>query len=113
MQPDNILVATAGDAFKLADFGIAMHVDGPHAEGAGVGTTAYMSPERLDGGGAGYSFASDIWSIGLTLLAVAAGRFPYDTTDSSELCFVRRVIVIDDPTLADSLLFLCLLCRPS
>ena len=54
-----------------------------------VGTTGYMAPERLDGGHAGYGYASDVWSLGLTLLAVAAGRFPYDTTVSEELCFVR------------------------
>lgn len=38
----------------------------------------YMSPERI--AGKGYSFASDIWSFGLTLLTTALGRFPLDTS---------------------------------
>jgi len=40
-----------------------------------VGTVTYMSPERIRG--ATYSFSSDIWSLGLTLLEAATGRFPY------------------------------------
>jgi len=36
----------------------------------------YMAPERIGKGGK-YSYASDIWSVGLTFLTLAAGRFPY------------------------------------
>ena len=39
-----------------------------------VGTVSYMSPERLDGEDYGYS--CDVWSFGLSLMAVALGRFP-------------------------------------
>lgn len=37
-----------------------------------VGTHAYMSPERL--GGKPYSFASDIWSLGISLVECALGE---------------------------------------
>jgi eukaryotic-like serine/threonine-protein kinase len=85
LQPDNILVSTTGDTFKLADFGIATQLDGPQdLARTNVGTTLYMAPERVDsssvaGGslGGGYSYASDVWAAGLSLLAVAAGRSPY------------------------------------
>ena len=40
-----------------------------------VGTMTYMSPERLRG--ASYSYASDIWSLGLVLAEGALGRFPF------------------------------------
>jgi serine/threonine protein kinase len=36
----------------------------------------YMSPERIRA--EAYSFESDIWSFGLTLLHCATGTFPYD-----------------------------------
>eukprot|EP01042_Synura_sphagnicola_P002307 gene2307-2761_t len=36
-----------------------------------------MSPERI--GGDPYSFASDIWGFGLSLLACALGEYPYRT----------------------------------
>ena len=42
-----------------------------------VGTTTYMSPERLDG--QDYSYPCDIWAFGLSLLTVALGRLPLDT----------------------------------
>ena len=40
-----------------------------------VGTNAYMSPERIQG--VGYGMASDIWSLGLSLLEMILGRFPF------------------------------------
>jgi serine/threonine protein kinase len=43
-----------------------------------VGTATYMSPERIDG--KDYSFPSDIWGLGLSLLTVALGRLPFDTS---------------------------------
>lgn len=39
-----------------------------------AGTVTYMSPERLLG--QPYSYASDIWGLGLSLLALALGRAP-------------------------------------
>ncbi len=42
-----------------------------------VGTATYMSPERIDG--REYSYPSDIWSFGLSLLTIALGKLPIDT----------------------------------
>lgn len=42
-----------------------------------VGTTTYMSPERIDG--QPYSYPCDIWSFGLSLLTLSLGRLPLDT----------------------------------
>lgn len=39
-----------------------------------VGTRSYMSPERLEGNH--YSIQSDIWSLGLSLMEMALGRYP-------------------------------------
>jgi len=39
-----------------------------------VGTYNYMSPERING--EPYSYASDIWSLGLTCLHLTTGKFP-------------------------------------
>lgn len=40
-----------------------------------VGTVTYMSPERIKGDE--YSYDSDMWSLGLTLVECALGRYPY------------------------------------
>lgn len=42
-----------------------------------VGTATYMSPERIDG--RDYSYPSDVWAFGLSLMSVAIGRLPIDT----------------------------------
>uniref|UniRef100_A0A6B2G608 Dual specificity mitogen-activated protein kinase kinase 1 (Trinotate prediction) n=1 Tax=Myxobolus squamalis TaxID=59785 RepID=A0A6B2G608_MYXSQ len=40
-----------------------------------VGTRSYMAPERLKG--SEYTVRSDIWSLGLVIVELATGRYPY------------------------------------
>ncbi|CAN0455214.1 unnamed protein product, partial [Discosporangium mesarthrocarpum] len=44
-----------------------------------VGTVTYMSPERING--EDYSYPSDVWSLGLSLLTTALGRLPFSTKE--------------------------------
>ena len=44
-----------------------------------------MSPERIRG--ERYSFSSDIWSLGLTLVEAAIGRFPYPPQVWTSVCY--------------------------
>lgn len=44
-----------------------------------VGTVSYMSPERIRG--EPYKSDTDIWSLGLSLMEGAVGRFPYAPRD--------------------------------
>lgn len=48
-----------------------------------VGTRSYMSPERLQGNH--YSIQSDIWSLGLSLVEMAIGRYPIPPPKDDEL----------------------------
>ena len=74
IKPDNILINTNGDV-KVADFGLASHVDKKDDSLKSFeGTLAYMSPERMKGDP--YSYASDIWSVGMSILALALGCSP-------------------------------------
>ena len=45
-----------------------------------VGTFKYMSPERILG--KDYSYASDIWSLGLMLIECATGQYPFAAAGS-------------------------------
>lgn len=75
VKPSNLLVNQAGQV-KIADFGVSGKLANSVADCASwVGTVTYMSPERISG--ACYSFDSDVWSLGLSMMECAEGRFPY------------------------------------
>ncbi|KAJ7605977.1 Pkinase-domain-containing protein [Mycena polygramma] len=73
IKPSNILCNSNGD-IKLCDFGVSGELINSIAN-TFVGTSIYMSPERIQG--ATYSVKSDIWSLGITLLELSVGQFPF------------------------------------
>ncbi|CCX33994.1 kinase-like domain-containing protein [Pyronema domesticum] len=79
IKPSNILVNSRGQ-IKLCDFGVSGELINSIAN-TFVGTSTYMAPERIKG--AQYSVKSDVWSLGLSLLELAIGRFPFDADGSS------------------------------
>uniref|UniRef100_A0A665WC31 Dual specificity mitogen-activated protein kinase kinase 1 n=1 Tax=Echeneis naucrates TaxID=173247 RepID=A0A665WC31_ECHNA len=81
VKPSNILVNSRGE-IKLCDFGVSGQLIDSMANSF-VGTRSYMSPERLQG--THYSVQSDIWSMGLSLVEMAIGRFPIPPPDAREL----------------------------
>ncbi|HZE88816.1 MAG TPA: serine/threonine-protein kinase, partial [Verrucomicrobiae bacterium] len=97
IKPDNVMLDAAGHA-RLLDFGLAraleaggaatpfteMQTADDHvtAAGAVIGTTAYMSPEQARG--AEVDARSDIFSFGVTLYEMVAGRHPFAGRTSIE-----------------------------
>ncbi|XP_051148197.1 mitogen-activated protein kinase kinase 9-like [Andrographis paniculata] len=80
LKPSNILVNHEMDV-KISDFGVSKIMQKTLDPcNSYVGTCAYMSPERFDPDtyGSNYDgYAGDIWSLGLTLLELYMGHFPY------------------------------------
>ncbi|VDP61458.1 unnamed protein product, partial [Schistosoma curassoni] len=72
VKPSNILVNRTGDV-KLCDFGVSGQLIDSLANSF-VGTRSYMAPERLTG--EQYNTLSDVWSLGLSLVELATGRYP-------------------------------------
>ncbi|PAA63456.1 hypothetical protein BOX15_Mlig032359g1, partial [Macrostomum lignano] len=80
VKPSNILVSLEGDC-KLCDFGVSGQLIDSLANSF-VGTRSYMAPERLNG--EEYSILSDVWSMGLSLVELATGRYPIPQPDSRD-----------------------------
>ncbi|KAH8385151.1 hypothetical protein KR200_010600, partial [Drosophila serrata] len=90
VKPSNILLHRRGD-IKLCDFGISGQLVDSIAKTKDAGCRPYMAPERIDPERAkGYDVRSDVWSLGITLMEVATGTFPYRKWDSvfEQLCQV-------------------------
>ncbi|KAL0290375.1 UNVERIFIED_CONTAM: Mitogen-activated protein kinase kinase [Sesamum calycinum] len=80
LKPSNILVDQNMEV-KISDFGVSKIMQRTLDPcNSYVGTCAYMSPERFDPDtyGANYDgYAGDIWSLGLAVLELYLGHFPY------------------------------------
>ena len=82
---------------KVADFGIVKQMEGEFAM-TGVGTVAYMSPERLKvDEGVGYSFAADVWAAGLIAGECACGVHLYPE-EVQQVQWDYMAHVMDEPT---------------
>uniref|UniRef100_A0A671SIV0 Dual specificity mitogen-activated protein kinase kinase 1 n=1 Tax=Sinocyclocheilus anshuiensis TaxID=1608454 RepID=A0A671SIV0_9TELE len=98
VKPSNILVNSRGE-IKLCDFGVSGQLIDSMANSF-VGTRSYMSPERLQG--THYSVQSDIWSMGLSLVEMAIGRFPIPPPDARELEQIFGQPLEGDPSASDA-----------
>ncbi|KAF9443234.1 Pkinase-domain-containing protein [Macrolepiota fuliginosa MF-IS2] len=78
IKPSNILCNSRGE-IKICDFGVSGELINSIAD-TFVGTSTYMSPERIQG--AQYTVKSDVWSLGISLIELALGRFPFAESDS-------------------------------
>jgi serine/threonine-protein kinase len=74
IKPDNVFL-TAQDEALLGDFGLACLMNAA-GEGPFGGTAVTMAPEVAAGGAT--SRSSDVYSIGATLYALLAGRYPHE-----------------------------------
>jgi serine/threonine protein kinase len=87
IKPDNILLDREGFA-ALADFGIVKMLEtgsGLTATGGLMGTPAYMSPEQ--GQGLEVDSRSDVYSLGVVVFEMLAGKPPYQADTPMQLVF--------------------------
>ncbi len=95
VTPRNVLLSYAGEV-KLADFGVATS-ETDIGTGKVRGTPAYMAPEQAAGGEV--DERADVFSLGLVLWEMLAGRRAYDGTDKQTLLAQARAAEV--PPVAD------------
>ncbi len=79
LKPSNIMVNSRGGV-KILDFGLARFMNRNYGESQSIqGTVQYMSPEQLKG--EVIDARSDLFSLGIVLYEVFAGRNPFQKED--------------------------------
>ena len=92
----NILTTKDGGV-KLADFGVATKANGLDQTSV-VGTPYWMAPEVIELSGA--TTASDLWSLGCTVIELIEGKPPYHKLQPMQALF--RIVNDEHPPIPGS-----------
>jgi serine/threonine protein kinase len=91
IKPENVVIAGDGGYAKVLDFGLAklreIREDAATivktSPGLAMGTLGYMAPEQLVGGE--ITPAADVFSLGIVIYEMVAGRRPFEGSTSTEV----------------------------
>jgi len=81
LRPANVLVSETG-MVKVADFGTSRFLELASLGTTVIGSPPYMAPEQFHGRA---TFASDVYSLGVTMYQMMTGTLPYQTPAPADL----------------------------
>lgn len=87
IKPGNLLGNSKGE-IKISDFGVA-GTGSQRLHETGVGSTPYMSPERVRS--EPYTMLCDIWSAGITVAELAIGSYPFGECKSDIYKLIEKL----------------------
>ncbi|HXD74532.1 MAG TPA: serine/threonine-protein kinase, partial [Vicinamibacterales bacterium] len=95
LRPSNVLVSDTGFC-KVADFGTSRFLEIAAHGTTVIGSPPYMAPEQFHGKAV---FASDVYSLGVTMYQMLTGVLPYDTPTPADLERLMRGELATGPRL--------------
>ena len=98
LRPGNMLVSETG-LLKVTDFGTSRFLEIAAHGTTVVGSPPYMAPEQFHGKAV---FASDIYSVGVTMYQMLTGVLPYDTPAPADIERLMRGELVSPPRLKNS-----------
>jgi serine/threonine protein kinase len=108
LKPSNIIINKDQQAM-VSDFGIAFHADEIDQIEPLIGTLPYMSPEQVLGESKLMGPKSDVFSFGVMLYELLAGKHPFLSKTSSET--IRKINAGKPEPLTDAPAQLKMLCE--
>jgi len=98
LRPGNMLVSDAG-MLKVTDFGTSRFLEIAAHGTTVIGSPPYMAPEQFYGKAV---FASDVYSVGVTMYQMLTGELPYATPAPSDLERLVRGELVTPPRVKNS-----------
>jgi serine/threonine-protein kinase len=95
LRPSNVMVTDNG-MVKVADFGTSRFLEIAAHGTTVIGSPQYMAPEQFQGKAV---FASDLYSMGVTMYQMLTGTMPYDTPSPADLDRLKRGELVTAPRL--------------
>jgi serine/threonine-protein kinase len=86
LRPSNVIVTGSG-LLKVADFGTSRFLEIAAHGTTVIGSPPYMAPEQFRGKAV---FASDLYSLGITMFQMLTGLLPYETPSPADLDRLMR-----------------------
>src|SRR6187397_2852245 len=98
LRPANVFV-TEKNVVKVGDFGTSRFLEIAAHGTTVIGSPPYMAPEQFEGRAV---FASDLYSLGVTMYQMLTGDLPYDTPAPADLDRLRRGELVTSSRLKNS-----------